>query len=75
MERFASDKWKKSTKHRLISASFKKSAECLSDQIGISGIGYITNDIDEFVDKGLENSELSYDQRRQLTNNYLIQLV
>ena len=68
-------KWKRSTKHRLISSSFKRSARSLSDQIDIAGISYNTEQIDEFVESGLEHPELSHRQRCQLTNDYTIQLI
>ena len=68
------DKWKKITKHRLIGSSFKKSAKSLTDQIGLSGMSYNTDKIEEFADSGLEHPDLSYQQRCRLTNDYSIQL-
>ena len=66
--------WKKSTKHKLIHTSFKKSAQSLSDKIDTLGSTVGPTEIEEFVESGLEHPELSKSQRSQLSTNYSIQL-
>ena len=68
-------RWKKATKHRLVTTSFKRSAQSLTDQIDLLGLVYNTEQIDEFVETGLDHPDLNYRERCRLTNEYKIQMI